>query len=359
LKIIDKYIAFRFLATFAVISILAAAVIVVIESTEKVGDFIELDIPGKEIASFFAAQVPFMFSMLAPLFFFIAVIFFCSRMASKSEIIALTGGGMSFYRMLRPFLAVALLVASLFYVTNHYFLPKLNQQKLKFESEYTKKDQVRTQVMNIHYQTNINEMVYMRTYNIINKTGFRFQFERFDGKEVIEKIKGRSAEYNDSLKIWAISDYTQRWILDDGSERFEKGSKLNLELELDPEDLALVSTAREGMTTQELNEQIQRLTEKASDQVKYFKVEKHKRTATPISIFILTIIGVSIASRKARGGIGLHLAAGLAISALYAFAIQFSETLAENASTPAAIMVWIPNIVFGLAAIFLVFKAQK
>jgi len=331
---------------------------IVINMTENIDEFIENNAKAKDIFIYYLTFIPSILSLLAPLFLFISVIFFTSRLAARSEIIAAINGGISFYRLLVPYLVAAFLVAALFFMSNHYLLPRSNQFLLEFDQKYLNPDKVRSQVSNLHFQTGEDELVYVSTFNFRNNVGYKFQLEQFENKKITYKIRAKSLIWTDSTSTWTVKDYIERF-LGEETERLQKGKEKEITIDLIPDDFRMLVDNREKLPTPELNKQIEREIRKGSDNVQFFRVEKHKRTAIPVSIIILTLIGVSIASRKSRGGIGIHLVIGLLISALYVLAMNFAETAAENSGISSAISVWIPNIIFSILALWLLFKAQK
>ena len=326
--------------------------------SEKMDEILENDVPTNEVLNYLINFIPYILSLLASLFVLISAIFFTSRLANRSEIIAAMSGGVNFYRLLVPYIAAASFIALIFYLGNHYLLPNSEKERVRFEQVYINEREVPTQVSNIHINTAEEEVVYMRTFNRNNNTGYKFEWERFNHNDMIYKLKAQTVKYIDSTSNWLVINYIER-TFDGENETFIKGNEKVIDVNMVPNDLVENIDSRSTMTTPRLNKQIARLKAKGSDKVAYFVVEKHRRTALPVSIIILTVIGVAISSRKVRGGIGLHLTAGLAIGAVYWLSTHFAKTVAEGAGLPSALTIWVPNIFFGIVALFLISRAQK
>jgi len=365
LKILDKYLGGRFVVTFFFIIGLLVLISIVIDLTENLDDMLESSAPAKPIIIYYLNFIPWILSILAPLFVFISVIFFTSRLTNNSEIIATISGGVSFYRLLVPFMVAATFLGTLFFFSNHYLLPKSNKQKIDFEQEWLgDAAKIGNNVNNIHMKLDENQILYVRSYSRSANIGYEAHLETFDGNSVIEKWKARSIEWIDSLQKWELKGVDTRKITDNNEVLTSEREKI-LELDLVPQDFAymdnidIVKNVRETLTTPELNRQIVRERKKGSSLVQYFLIEKNKRTATPVSILIFTVMGVSISSRKTRGGTGIHLAFGLLLSAIFVVLLNFSETISETSEIPAMLSIWLPNILFAAITIILVLRAQK
>ncbi len=358
MKKLDTYIGIRFLTTVLVTFLLLILVSIAGDMTEKMDDILENNVPGKEVIKYIFNFIPYILSLLASLFVLISTIFFTSRLANRSEIIAMMNGGVNFYRLLVPYLVASTLIAVVFFFINHYSLPNSEKGRVKFDQVYVKKKTEQAHASNVHIQTAPDEFVYLRMYNNKTNNGHKFELDRFNGIDLVYNLKAQAVEYVDSTASWLLVNYVER-SFNAENETFEEGSKKTIKVDLVPNDLYSQIEQRTTMTTPKLNKQITRLKAKGSDKVAYFQVEKHRRTALPVSIIILTVIGVSIASRKVRGGIGLHLAFGLVIGSVYWLSTHFAKTVAEGAGVPSEFTIWVPNIFFGIVALLLVLKAQK
>lgn len=357
LGLIDKYILKNFLATFAFLLLAFSAIAIVIDFTEKINDFLSKKVPVIEILNYFKNFIPYILALLFPIFIFVAVIFFTSRLANRSEIIAILSSGMSFKRFLRPYFMGAAIISVILLVANHFIIPQSNKSRLKFEEKYLwahsySKDD------NFHMRISPTEYIYMQSYNPESKTGYRFSYEKIVGNEVKKKIWADRCTYDSLTKQWKLLDAYAR--MNEGAlEIFQSYPFLFQEYKFNPSDLIEKREARQMMTTPKLNAYIKKEQEKGSENLNEYFIEKHRRTAAPFSAFVLSIIGACIASRKIRGGSGVHLAVGLMISAVYIFLMQFSTTFSVKGNLNPFIAVWIPNILFSILAVYIYKRYSK
>lgn len=365
LKILDRYIGLRFFLTFLFIISLLIMISIVIDLTENLDNMIDHNAPAGPIIQYYVNFIPWIMSLLAPLFVFISVIFFTSRLTENSEIIAMISGGVNFYRLLLPYLVASLLIAGFFLFSNHYLLPRSNNAKIEFEDTWLGKGGKKNAgISNVHMQLSDGQIIYVRRFSSVKNTAHGVSLQRFEGNDVVNQITARTMEYVDSLAQWEMKDVLERTIQGD-QENLIKTPKKLFTLDLVPNDFEFINNvdivkgARETMTTKQLNKQIKRERSKGSNILQYFLIEKNKRTAIPVSIIIFTIMGVAISSRKVRGGIGIHLAFGLLLSAVYVLMLNFSETVSETTPIPARISIWLPNIIFAVITLILVLRAQK
>lgn len=358
LKILDNYIGVRFLLTFFFIISLLLMIAIVIDLTENLEDMIAQKTPTVPILMYYLDFTPWILSLLAPLFVFISVIFFTSRLTNNSEIIATISGGVSFYRLLLPYVVASLFIAALLFFTNHFFLPQSNSDIIEFKKKWLGRTETLAQSNNLHIQLKDNKILYLRSFNEEINRGYNLEIEQFEGHSVVHKLKARSLNWIDSLQSWQGVDVKERFINGD-KERIEFNNEKIIEMELVPDDFIFTIGEWATYTTPQLNKIIEREQERGSTMVKQYQIEKHKRTASPIAIVIFTLMGVAIASRKVRGGTGIHLALGIALSAIFVLMLNFTETIANNTSIDPIISVWIPNIIFLIIGIILIFRAQK
>lgn len=359
LKILDRYIIGKYLGTFFFAILLFAAISVALDLSERIDDFIEHGITFRDAAvRYYGNFIPFIIFLLSPLFIFIAVIFFTAQIAGRSEIIAIISGGVSFYRLLFvPYFISASILTLVQLYGNHYWVPRATADRLAFESDKMKKKYI-TKDKNIHLQISPDTYIYVESYNNIDSTGKRFTLENMRNRKVYRKIAADKIKWIDSTKQWRLENYLDRYI-DSLSEKLNKGELLDTALSLAPQDFDRRLGLKEAMTTPELRQFIANEIRKGAPFVEFYQVELHRRTATPFATFILTAIGLAVASRRVRGGMGLHIAVGIGLSALYVVFLQFSMTFATNGGLSPLLSVWIPNIIFGLLSVYLVLKAQK
>lgn len=357
-KKLDIYIIKKFLGTFFFSLLLIIPVIVVFDLSEKMRDFIERKAPVQGIIfDYYVNFVPYLVNQFSPLFVFIAVIFFTSKMASNSEIVAILSSGISFKRLLRPYLISAFVLAILSFYLNNFLIPSANKDRLAFEEIYYR-NKFRNDANNIHLQIDPNTYIYMTNYNVDLNMGVNFSIETFKDGELVYKLLSDNVQWDSLKNSWGISNYVERHI-DGMNETITKGSRKDTVLNFNPEEFKRRDNFIETKNYFELNELIAEEKFKGSRFVIDCEIEKQERAAYPFATFVLTIIGVSLSSRKVRGGIGLHIGIGLLISFSYILFMQISSTFAKNSGVPAIIAVWIPNVLYSILALYLLKKAPK
>jgi lipopolysaccharide export system permease protein len=285
------------------------------------------------------------------LFIFIATIFFTSKLAYKTEIIAILASGTSYQRFLRPYVIGAVFLCSLSLWANHFVVPNANKQRLAFEDKYVHNATIMSD-RNVHLRLSPQLLVFMQSYDYPNNVGYRFTAETIDGILLKEKIMADRVSYDSLKHEWKLFSVTVR--TNDGiKETLTFLPDMTKKYAFKPADLEEDDAIKEALTTPELNKIIEREKLRGRETLNFFYVEKHRRTAQPFAGFILTIIGVCIASRKIRGGSGLHLALGIVISAMYIMAMQLTNTFSTKAGLNPLVAVWIPNMIFGVLALYL------
>lgn len=323
----------------------------VIDYSEKVADFVKNQAPASAILFYYLTFIPHITALLFPLFIFIAAIFFTSRLAYRSEIIAMLATGMSFTRFLRPYIYGALFLGVISLGMNHFLIPMANKYRLKFEDRFYK-NKVVSSDENVHLKLSKELLVYVQNYNYERNSGNRFVAERIDGTELKERLMAQSASYDSTKKEWKLKNVFIRK-LDGLKEEEEFLPEMTRLYPFTPNDLRVNLAIKEALTTPQLNAYIALQESRGNSSLNFYRIEKHRRSSQPFAALILTIIGACIASRRVRGGSGLHLALGIVISALYVMAMQFSNTFSTNAGFSPFIATWIPNIIFAFLALFL------
>lgn len=351
MKKLDWYIVKKFLGTFFFAILLLAVIACVIDYSEKVEDFVSHKAPLSAIMNYYKNFIPHISALLFPLFIFIATIFFTSKMAYKSEIIGILASGTSFQRFLRPYLIGGGFLCLLSLVINHYVVPIANKQRIAFEDKYVHSAVVVSD-QNVHLRLSKDLYVFMQRYDYTTNTGSRFTAEKIAGTQLKEKISADRASYDSLKKIWTLYDVTVRK-MDGIKESLQKIPVMKQQYPFTPKDLDEDDAIKEALTTPELNRYIAREKLRGRETLNFYYVERDRRTAQPFAGFILCIIGVCIASRKIRGGSGLHLALGIVISASYIMFMQFSTTFSTKAGLNPLLAVWIPNFIFGGLAYYL------
>ena len=359
LKKLDIYIIKKFLGTFFFTLLMVICVIIVFDISEKLEDFLRNNAPMKAIIfDYYLNLVPYLANMLSPLFIFIAVIFFTSKMASNSEIVAILSGGVKFNRFLRPFLICAFLLSGLSYYLNNFLIPAANKDRLAFEEVYYR-NKLRNFSKDIHMKIDDGTFIYMSNFVVDLNLGNNFSLEKFNNNgELSYKLLSDNAKWDTTTNQWMVTNFVEREI--NGLEEIvNSGAKKYLDINLKPEEFKRRNNSVIAMDYFELNDFIEEQKFKGSQQVVFYEVEKHQRIAYPFATFILTLIGVSISSRKVRGGIGLHIGLGLLVSFSYILFMRISSTFAINSGMPVILAVWIPNILYSLLAFYLIKKAPK
>jgi lipopolysaccharide export system permease protein len=287
----------------------------------------------------------------------LAVLLFTSRLAHRTEVIAMLSGGVSFPRIMWPYFLAATFLTGLSLIINHNVLPAANKVRLAFEEEHIRAT-FRVDAKHIHREIAPGSIAYFESFNAQEKMGFRFSLEQWDGDSLTKKLTSDRAQYDSVAGHWRVSDYLLRTI-DGQKEHIVKGHMLDTIINLKPSDLGQRWESSMAMSWTELNAYIKAKQAQGDGSLMPFLIEKHQRTSYPFATYIFTLIGVSIASRKVRGGTGLHLALGVLLILLYIFAMKLTTVAATNAGLDPFIAVWIPNVLFTLVGIWIYRKAPK
>ena len=355
---IDRYIIKKFIGSFFYALTLLLLVVIVIDISEKIDDFMEHDLDMWTIISeYYLHFIPYFANLFSPLFIFISVVFFTSKLADNSEIIAIFNSGMSFKRFLRPFIISSVFLASLSFLLGSFVIPIANKNRIDFENKYLV-SQKKILRKNIHLQTTENQYIYLEGYNNKRNIGYKFSLENFENGILKSKMRANYIQWNESTEKWTINNYEIRTFYKE-KESIISGVKLDSTLLLLPSDFVVQLNLAETMNLQELNENIITESNLSSGKAKFYKIEKHKRIAFPFAIIILTIIAVALSSRKVKGAIGTNIGLGLLISFSYILFFQFSSTFATNGNLEPWLAVWIPNILYILLGIFLLRRTQN
>ncbi len=359
LKKIDWYIIKQLLATFFLAIALIILIVIVFDISEKLDDFLEREAPMKAIIfTYYVNFIPYFVNLFGHLFFFIAVIYLSSRMASRTEIIAILSSGVSFKRFLRPFLLSSILIAVInIYLTN-ILIPQVNKPRIEFEKVYWR-NPYKNQLMNIHIQTDRNNLVYVQSFNNINSTGYRFTKETFNDKNVlIKKISANNIIYDSIKKDWTLVNYSIREI-NGLKENLVVGDNVKMDLKMKPSEFNINNAKVETMTFSELNTFIKKESLRGSKDINNYLIEKYQRLINPLAYIILTLIGVSLSSRKTRGGTGMHLAAGITLAFAFIMMMKVTSVFSIKGNLPPIVSVFIPIIFFTFIGLYLLKKAPK
>jgi len=359
LKILDIYVIRKFLSTFLLSIALILSIVVIFDLSEKIDDFLESGAQLNVILfDYYLNFIPYFAVLFSSLFAFIATIYFTSRMAYNTEIIAILNSGMSFRRLLRPYFISALLIASVSFYLSDQVIPGANKVKLDFEEQYVKKRPIRFKTKDFHRQIEPGVYVYLHSYSNVSKVGYQFTIEKFEDGELVSKMVADQIRWDTAVNKWRARRYYIRTI-DGLNETIEEGKQIDTTLAMHPDDFKMRLTIVETMSLKELDGFIQKQRMQGETNVTSYLIERHNRIAFPFTTFILTLIGVAVSSRKMRGGIGLQIAIGVIISFTFILFIQFSKQFAIGGLLPVMAAVWLPNVFFLIVALFLMRLAPK
>jgi len=356
LKKLDIYIIKKFLGSyfFSILAIITIAVIFDIQ--EKIEDFIENDAPiHKIIFDYYLNFIPYFANLFSSLFVFIAVIFFTSKMAANTEIVAIHASGVSYLRFLYPYFIASSILALLSLWLIMFVIPDSNKIRLEFEERYVKGSPYRNRDENIHKQVQPDIFMYIDSYNSMANIGYRFSLERFEGSTLVSKMRADYIKWDTTTNKWTAYNAFIRTI-DGMNESVVKHKKIDTTFMLTPEDFNRRDIYVEKMTITELEDFIDKQRMHGADNLEVYLVQYHQRWAYPFSTFILSFIGVTLASKKRRAGIGFNIGVGLLLAFTYILFMQVSTTFSINADVPPIISVWIPNFLYFMFGIILYFK---
>lgn len=359
LKILDIYIIKKFLGTFFFSIALIIAIAVVFDLSEKLDEFMEHNAPaGAIIFDYYLNFIPYFANLFSYLFTFISVIFFTSKMAYSTEVIAILSNGISFRRLLVPYFVSASIIAIFSFILTNYIIPHANAERFAFEEEYYHDNKFRYKDKNIHKQIEPGIFIYMDTYSNSSRIGYKFSMEKFEEGELVSKLMSDRIRWDSTKNKWTIHNYYIRNI-NGLNESIVEGRQIDTTLALSPIEFEQRDNVVEAMNLGELNNHIKELKMEGSSGIEIVQIEKNKRFAFPFSIFILTLLGVSVSSKKVRGGMGGHLGFGVAVSFSYIFIMQFSSQFAIGGLISPALAVWIPNLLFLIFGLILYKIAPK
>ena len=359
-KKIDKYIIKKFILTFFIALLLIIGIVILFDISEKINKFVENKAPLKAVIfDYYVNFIPYFMNMFSPLFVFITVIFFTSRMAANSEIIAILSCGVSYKRMLRPYMISAALIAVLSLGLSLWIIPRSNVQRVQFETQYVKRKNPFS-TNNVHYQIDPGKFVYVESFSAWNNTAYEFTLEDIENNKLVKKISAETAVWDSTFGGWRLQKYFIREYSEGGmQDRVRTGAQLDTVLNLTVTDFYRNKKTVETLPIGQLNKLFKTQKLRGDSNVMYAQIEKHTRYALPFSAFILTIMGVCLSSRKRRGGIGLNIGIGIALSFTYILFLRFSQMFVYSGALPPFIALWLPNVIFAIVAAFLYSRASK
>ncbi|HEX3010021.1 MAG TPA: LptF/LptG family permease [Bacteroidales bacterium] len=359
INIIDRYIIKKFLGTFFFALLLIIVIAVVFDFSEKVDDFLEKNAPAKAIIfDYYMNFIPNFAVLFSSLFTFISVIFFTSKMAYNTEIIAILSSGRSFRRMLYPYLISAGIISAFSFFLSNFVIPNANKVRLEFEEMYIRNHPYNFDKRNVHKQISPGVYVFMESFSNSSDMGYKFSLEKFENGKLRSKLMAEYIRWDTTKRKWNLQNYYIR-NLNGIDETIVKGESTDTTINMYPEEFKRRDEFVETMNLSDLNKYIKEIRTQGSDNISTFIIEKHKRMAYPISTFILTMIGVTLSSRKVRGGIGMQLGLGLGLSFGYILFMQFSAQFAISGTLSPFLAAWVPNFIFIIISVILYKLAPK
>ncbi|MBX2956393.1 MAG: LptF/LptG family permease [Cyclobacteriaceae bacterium] len=360
MKLIDRYIVKQFLTTFIFVVLMLLAVITVIDLTEKTDKYAKAGLNWWQILGYYADFLPWIAGLVTPITVFIAAVYVTARLAGRTEIIAILSSGVSFRRLLVPYFAGALLIASISFWLNGWVIPNSNKTRLAFEIAYLNKNS-NPNLRNIHLQISPNTFIYIQSYNSSTDKGYQFTLERFENNKLIEKLTASRIEWDTAKSKWTLRDWKLKRIelvfekgkADSVGDKITSGLALDTTLVIHPKEFKNDYRKFDGLTISELKDYIKTLRFRGSAGIETYEVELFTRYASPVSIFILTFMAVIVSSRKSRGGTGYQIAIGFVLSFIFIMFFILFRSFAESGALPPMISVWIPSLIFGTLSIFM------
>ncbi|EDP95189.1 LptF/LptG family permease [Kordia algicida OT-1] len=359
MKILDWYIIKKYLLTFSVMLLLFVPIGIMVDISENIDKMLASKAPTDEIVLYYVNFVIYFANLLFPIFLFLSVIWFTSKLANDTEIIAILSSGVSYLRFLRPFLVAASIVAIVAFVMGMYIVPNASKGFNEFRFEYIKKGRKKVRDnLEIYKQVTENDFIYLKSFSFDSKRGDNFTLEHFEDNVLEYKIQARSIKYNEDDSTYTLRGFKKR-IVGAMNDSLVNQRKFDTIFPFEVDDLTPVTYMAETLNYQELDKFIAKEKQSGSPNVNKHLLVKYKRWSLPITAFILTIIAVAVSSMKRRGGMGFNLAFGIAIAFIYIFFDKIFGTMAEKSGFSPMLAVWVPNLVFGVLALYLLYNARR
>ena len=358
LSILDRYILKNYIGTFVLLLLLFIPIGITVHLAEKIDKILENEVPFIEVAKYFLDFTIYFANLLFPLFLFLSVIWFTSKLANNTEVIAFLISGVSYYRFLRPYMIGATIVCIGAFVLGMYLAPKASKGFNEFSYLYLKKGKKDRAQSNVYRQINDNDYIYVSYFNVTEKSGSNFTLEHFEENKMVYKLEANRIKFNEEDTTYTLYTYVKRTI-GENEDILESAARLDTVFSFELEDLTPVSYIAETLNLAELNSFIEKEKERGSSYINRYEVVKYKRWSLPVSAYILTIIAVAVSSVKRRGGMGVNLAIGIAIGMVFIFFDKIFGTMAEQSDFSPFIATWFPNIVFAILAIYLLRNAKR
>lgn len=362
INILDRYIIKRFIGTYFFAILIFIVIVIIFDISEKIDKFVDKGAGFEAIVvNYYANFIPYFMNMFSPLFVFISVIFFTSKLAHHTEIVAILAGGISFKRLLYPYFISAAIIAFFSLFLSLFVIPPANKTRLEFTDRYIKDRYINTN-RNIHFQLSPGNYVYMESFNSINNVASKFTLETIEGHNLVSKLSAETAIWDTTFNGWKLYNYYIRNSdvnAPNSHQVIERGYQRDTIINLSVNDLNRRDNFVESFNYRELNDLIKTQKMRGDKRVMYAQIEKHTRFSLPFSAFILTLIGVSLSAKKRKGGIGLNIGIGLVLSFSYILFLRFSQMFVHAGVLPPFIALWVPNILYSFIAIILYRIAPK
>jgi len=351
MRIIDRYILKKFLSTYVFVVLILVAIIVIIDITERNDKFIKHQLTLVEILPYYLAFIPYISNLITPITVFIATVFVTSKMASHTEIIAILSSGVSFRRLMVPYIIGSVIIGVISFFLNGWIIPEANKTRIAFQIQYLKKPYYFTE-RNIHIKVAPHEYIYMQSYNSNASTGFRFTLEKIGNNRLIEKLSANRIEWDSTQNNWKLKNWDHRIILEK-NEIVTSGVLLDTAIDIHPKDFTNTYGLHETLTNKELQEFIELLKLRGDEGVAFYEIELYVRYMAPFAALILTLMGLIVSSRKSRGGAGFQIALGFLLAFIYIILFIMSRAIADAGSINPVLGIWLPNIIFSAVGVIL------
>lgn len=358
MKILDWYILKRYLITFLMMLLLFIPIGITVNLAEKIGKILENEVPFGEVALYYLNFTIYFANLLFPLFLFLSVIWFTSKLANNTEIVAFLSSGVSYFRFMRPYIIGASIVAIVALILGLYLAPKASRGYNQFIYKHLKNKSAELQTHDIYRQINDNDYIYVSNFDTKQKMGNNFTYEHFEENKLKYKIFANTISYSEKDSTYRLFNYVKRTI-SDNEDIIESTRRLDTLFTFDLDDLTPVEYIAETLSYSDLNSFIAKEKARGSSNIGRYEVVKFKKWSLPVSIFILTIIAVAVSSIKRRGGMGVNLAIGIVIAMVYVFFDKVFGVMAEQSDFSPMIAVWFPNVVFGILATYMLYHAKR
>lgn len=358
MKILDWYILKRYIFTFLMMLLLFIPIGITVNLAEKIGKILEKEVPFSAVALYYLDFTIYFANLLFPIFLFLSVIWFTSKLANNTEIIAFLSSGVSFSRFLRPYLIGATVVAIVALMLGLYLTPWASKGYNQFVYKYLSNKKDVSQTQNIYRQINDNDFIYVSNFDVNAKSGNYFTLEHFEDNVLKYKMTANNIRYMENDNSYRLINYVKRTI-GENDDIIETVRRKDTLFAFDLDDLTPVEYIAETLQYNELNSFISKEKKRGSSNIGRYEVVKYKKWSLPVSVFILTIIAVAVSSIKRRGGMGVNLAFGISAAMIYVFFDKVFGVMAEQSDFPPLVAVWFPNVVFGILAIYLLYNAKR